>query len=334
VAATTHFTSSHNRLELDGQDAGPLLTVEGGEPYAEVVSEAGTTVGAVVGKHLGAVHYADITIECSLTPGPPLANWIAATLSRNAPSYDGAIVELDSNLNEVSRLKFQNAVVREIEFPGLDTTEKRRADLIVRLAPESTLRQAGSGVRHAIGADTTPVGATSKQQQTSNFQLTIDGLTGSSVTKVDPLVVGQVFTESLTTDRIPLLVPTGLRIPDLVVTLREAADWYAWRDAFMVAGIADERSGTLEYLAQDMKTVLVRIEFRGLGIHSLVAERTGDAVGGPRRMRASMYCENLTYVLPVAGSAPSSAQPPAPPSRVDVIAPLASRRPFARMKLG
>ena len=79
--AVTHLPS-HIRLELDGQDAGPLGSVEGGEPYAEVVQEAGTTPGAVVGKHLGAVHFADITIECSLTPGAPLANWIAATLGR------------------------------------------------------------------------------------------------------------------------------------------------------------------------------------------------------------------------------------------------------------
>jgi hypothetical protein len=117
------------------------------------------------------------------------------------------------------------------------------------------------------------------------------------------------------------------------VTLREAADWYAWRDAFIVAGTGAERTGTLEYLAQDLKQVLARIEFSGLGIHSLVAERAEGDAAGPRRIRVSMYCESLSYGSPVAASSTSStsiADGPTPPSRVDVIAPLASRRrPFA-----
>jgi hypothetical protein len=332
MAAATTYVTSLNRLELDGQDAGLLRSVEGGEPYGEVVQEGATTPGAVVGKRLGPVHYADIAIECSLTPSAPLANWIGATLGRRAPRHDGAIVELDRNYDEVSRLVFHHAVIHEIEFPALDAADTQQGYLTLRIAPESTRRHAGSGTWQAIGSDKSPV-ARDKGPRTCDFQLKVDGLTGSFVSKVHPLVVRQLLTESLAEDGSPRLTPGGLEIPDLVVTLREATDWYAWRDAFMVDRTGAERTGTLEYLAQDMKKVLARIAFSGMGIHSLVAERIEEGAAAPRRLRASMYCENLSYGLPLAMSTTSTAMEPTAPSRVAVIAPLASRRPFALTEL-
>jgi hypothetical protein len=329
AVATTTYVTSVNRLEVDGQDAGLVRSVEGGAPYGEVVKEVATTPGAAVGKRLGAVHYADIAVECSLSPSAPLANWIAATLGGSAPRHDGAIIEVDQAYSEVSRLAFHNALIREIEFPALDATDTQQAYLTLRIAPESTRRQPGSGARQAIAS---PMGARATVQRTSDFQLNVDGLTGSVVSKVDPLVVRQLLTEPLAEDRIPRLTPAGLEIPDLVVTLREAADWYAWRDAFMVDGTGAERGGTLEYVTQDMRTVRARIAFSGLGIHSLVAERIEEGAAGPRRLRAAMYCENLSYGPPVAAPT-TSTEEPAAPSRVEVIAPLASRRPFALTQL-
>jgi hypothetical protein len=331
MAVASAQVTSYRRLELDGQDAGPLRSIEGGEPYAEVLEEAAAIPGAAAGKHIGPPHYSDIVIECGLVPSAPIANWITGTLGRTAPRHDGAIVEIDRDFKEVSRLAFRNAIIREIEFPALDSADSRPAYLTLRLAPESTRRQGGSGARQPIG--TSPMGARARAPRTSDFQLKVDGLTGS-LSKVAPLVVKQVLAESVGEERFGGLAPAGLEIPDLVVTLRESADWYAWRDAFMVDGTGSERSGTLEYLAQDLKNVVGRIEFSGLGIHSLVAERAEEGVAGVRRVRASMYCENLSYGPPAAVSTSASApSEPTPPSRVDVITPLAARRPFALPEL-
>ena len=53
------YGAAYNRLELDGKDAEPLRSVEGGEPYGEVV-QAAVGAGNVIRKRIGALHYADI----------------------------------------------------------------------------------------------------------------------------------------------------------------------------------------------------------------------------------------------------------------------------------
>ena len=279
---------------------------------------------AVVGKRLGTVHYTDITIECSLTPSVPLARWIGATLGGSAALRNGAIVELDDD-KEASRLTFQHAFIREIAFPALDAGDKEQIYLTLRIAPELIRRQAGSGAPSPGDASARP-----KNHVPGAFKLKVDGLVSSSVSSIGPLVVRQVREESPVDElRSPLAAPMRLEIPDLVVTLREAEDWYAWRDAFIIDRTGPERTGTLEYLATDLTTALARIEFIGLGIHSLVTQRLDERTEGLRRIRASMYCENLSYHGPPAAVASTSGEARlVRPSRVDVTPPL--RQPLVR----
>ena len=327
MAVGRPYVTGHIRLELDGQDAGMLRSVEGGDPFAEVVEEPAVSSGAVIGKHLGVVRTADIVIECSMTPSPRVASWIDATLGRSFPVHDGAIVEFDLDHKEKSRLTFSSAFLREIEFPALDAAGKQEAYLKLRLAPELARRRPGSGAPLSIRDDTSSKNA--KSQSVSNFRLKVDGLAGSSVSRVEPLVVRQVLEESLGEHR-PVSGPR-LEIPDLVVTMHESADWFAWRDDFMINRNQTERNGTLEHLSQDLGAVLSRIELSGLGIHSLVMERTDARSEATRRVLSSMYCEKLSYVLPAAVSAGSTGEPITPQSRVEVIAPLTGRRSFERV---
>ena len=325
MAINRQYLNRRSRLELDGQDAGLLRSVEGGEPYGTVIEDVPTGQGAVVGKRLGTVHYTDITIECTLTPSVPLASWIGATLGGSAAMRNGAIVELDDD-KEASRLTFQHAFIREIAFPALDAADKQTTHLTLRIAPELIRRQAGSGAPQPSRDDGS---ARTKSHVASAFKLKVDGLVSSSVSSIGPLVVRQVREESPIGELRPALAPMRLEIPDLVVTLREAEDWYAWRDAFIIDGRGPERTGTLEYLATDLTTALARIEFIGLGIHSLVTQRLDERTEGLRRIRASMYCENLSYHGPPATVASTSGEARlVRPSRVDVTPPL--RHPLVR----
>lgn len=297
------------RLEIEGQDAGPLRSAEGGEPYGEVVEVAYPGPHATVDKHIGAVHYADITVECAPSPSAPLMSWISAMLGGGAPARAGAIV------GRSSRLEFTNTAIREIEFPALDASSRQSdANLTVRLAPESTQRVAGTGQSTTYTAI--------QRFPPSAFRLRI-GTLGSNVGQVDALVVRQT--------------PAGLGVSDLVVTLPEDDDWYAWRDAFLGPfgpNYGAEMTGTLEYLSQSGTTTLAKIDFTGLGIHSLVAESAGGTPSyGPPRMRVSMYCESLHYsvsaspptALPQKGGKGTISFTGKVRSRVDVIASLAER---------
>ena len=316
------YSATYNRLELDGQDAGPLRSVEGGEPFGEVVQTAGA--GNVIRKRIGALHYADISIELGLIPSGPVANWISATLGRSLPRHSGAIVEFDDNYREISRLKFEHAAIHEVEFPALDAAQQEPAYLTIRLAPEQTERQTGSGVQQSKDPNLVRGATRTKPPRRCDFQLQIDGLDATRVSAVSPLVVRQVSGEAMAGEQRVYGTP-ALEIPDLVVTLAEAADWYAWRDTFIVGATGPERTGKLEYLSPGGKDVLAWIEFSGLGIHSLVRERSEEGAQGIRHARAAMYCGNLSYG-PVVAPSPAPDAPwerLTPQSRVDVTVPLA-----------
>jgi hypothetical protein len=329
MALPPTYSAAYNRLELDGKDAEPLRSVEGGEPFGEVV-QAAVGAGNVIRKRIGALHYADISIELGLVPSGPVANWISATLGGSLHRHSGAVVEHDDNYREISRLTFEDAAIHEVEFPALDAAQQEPAYLTIRLAPDRTQRQTGSGAQRSKDPDMIR-GARTKPPRRCDFRLQIDGLDATRVSAVGPLVVRQVIGERMAGEERVYGTPV-LEIPDLVVTLAEAADWYAWRDAFIVGATGPERTGKLEYLSPDRKDVLAWIEFSGLGIHSLVRERSEEGVQRIRLARASMYCGNLSYG-PVVTPSPA---PDAPwesltlRSRVDVTPPLAGERVPAR----
>jgi hypothetical protein len=331
MAQASTYGAAYNRLELDGSDAGSPRSVEGGDPYGEVVQVA-VGAGSVSGKRIAAVHYADIAIETELVPTGPLADWIRATLGGNLLRHSGAIVEHDQNYRETSRLIFHDAVIHEVEFPALDANRRDPAYLTVRLTPEKTERKAGSG---AVQPKNPGMIRSAKQPRISNFQLQIDGLDAKRVSEVGSLVVRQVIGEPMVGEERLYEAPRWLEIEDLVATLPEAKDWYAWRDAFLFKGPGPERSGSLEYLSPDTKDVLARLEFSGLGIHSLVRERSETGAEAVRRVRASMYCGSLSFGPAVAPS-PAAAAPDGarmrltPRSRVDVAVPLGPERALAR----
>ncbi len=98
--------------------------------------------------------------------------------------------------------------------------------------------------------------------------------------------------------------PINLEFPNLVVTLADAkaGTFYDWHDSFVVRGNdadAQEKSGSLQYLAPDLKTTFFTVNFSHLGIFRL--DRVSAASGSPaiQRVVAEMYCEQITF-----GSAP------------------------------
>lgn len=305
-------------LWLEGQDSGRLHSVEGGEPYGEVVALTYPPPGRSIEKAISAVHYVDIALACSAVPPAPLMGWISGMLGGLAPVHAGAVVP-EQAYTKQARLEFTNAVIREVEFPGLNAAARQPVYMTVRVAPGLTRRVSGS--------QPSSVGAVGSSLYSSDFTLKIPGLDCSHVAEIGPLVVSQT--------------PNGLDVADLVVTLPEDEDWYDWRDDLLGAthlGYASpfRKTGTLEYISR--QALLARIDFTGLGIHSLVVEpATASATRSNRRMRVSMFCESLRYTVvappPTADATTKliEASGGAIPSRVDAIAPLAARllRPTA-----
>jgi len=283
-------------LELDGAQAGWLTSVSGGDAEGEVVHEP---VGpdAVVRKHLGSVRYTDIELAAGAGMEKAFFDWVAATLTQRFTRKDGTVVSVDSASKEVARLSFFNAIVREITFPALDAASKEAAQLTVRVSPEFARRSKGSGAKVTAPS----AGKRQKTWLPSNFRLKIDSVDCKNVSKIQAITVEQKAEQSQVGEmRDAEKDPAHAEIGDLVVTVAEShsADFVGWHDDFVIKGnngAGAEKTGTLEFLAPDLKEVLFTLEFKGLGIFKLEREApagTGETI---RMLRASIYCEELVF---------------------------------------
>jgi hypothetical protein len=270
--------------------------VEGGMASADVVGEK---IGpdSIRHKHISDVKYAPITISVGTGMTRAFYDWVSTGLSRSSSFKDGAIIDTDFERNELSRLQFTKGLITEIGFPALDGSSKDTARMTIKIAPEYTRHKKGSGTLD-------PSAPAGKKWLPSNFRLSIAGLEGATkrVNKIEALTIKQKTVERATGEiREAAIEPSTLEIPNLVVTLPEAdaAGFFDWHQSFVVdgnCGADREKTGTLEYLASD-GTVLFTLNLSGLGIFKLTPDKVEAGGENIRRVKAEMYCENLTFSI-------------------------------------
>jgi hypothetical protein len=121
------------------------------------------------------------------------------------------------------------------------------------------------------------------------------------VNKIDGLTVRPVLVQLQVGDqRSSEKELSHLEIPNLVVTLPDAAaqSFYDWHEDFVIKGNNDksrEKSGTLEFLAPNLKDVLFKLTLSNLGIFSLKSVPSGTNTATIRQVQAEMYCEQISF---------------------------------------
>ena len=296
AAAPRASGTSRFALEVDGASVGVLKGYAGGTIGAEVVEEAPGEDG-VIRKHLGRIQYEDLSLTTtSDLLKPPFFNWVADTLGRNFTPHDGSVRAFDFNFKETREVRFENGLLTEVGFPSLDAGAKEAALFGFVVKPGNLQVKAGSGDKVTV-----PLGK-AKQAQRSNFRLTIDGL-GKAAPKVSKIDAFRVKMQVLSFGDEGCspgeFGPGPLAIDDLVIRCAESAaqELYDWHQDFVIKGACGgeskgERAGTLELLTPDLKTVLLTIQFKGLGIHELSVETSGPGEG-ISSVVARMYCEEV-----------------------------------------
>jgi hypothetical protein len=237
-----------------------------------------------------------------------LYGWIKATLDRKYERHNGAIVSASFDNREMSRMTFNQALIREIGFPALDAASKDAAKMRIQISPEITRFVRSSGA--TTTAAKFPISAQiQKRWLPANFRLKIEGLDEACarVNKIDAITIKQKVAESsIGEQRVYQKEPGSLEIPNLVITVPEAyADgFYKWHEDFVIRGMNGqdkERGGTLEYLTPTLTEVLFKLTFSGLGIFKLAPEKAEAGAEIIRRVKAEMYCEDMRFdFLPAA----------------------------------
>lgn len=289
AAINTPYGPSRFALELDGQNVGWLSSVEGGDATAEVITEAARG-GPLEKKHLANLLYRDLAVTLQGMPNKNLLAWVQELVGNKQRARNGAVVEVDMNGKIVSRLEFLNAVLTEVQLPGVDGSSKDVATWALVIHPETTRQQAASGNL------TLPVDK-AKAAISSNFRFSIAGLeTATRQTyAIAPIHIAQpVVTAEVGGQRSPSSTKP-VSFGALQVSLSQAAiePVNVWFQDFVVKGNNTderERSATLEYLSADMKTVLMTVNFKGVGIFELAKDYAPTA---PRRSLANFYVEGV-----------------------------------------
>lgn len=275
--------TTHDRfvLVLDGVVCGLVTSAEGGDISAPVVREPG---GAFVRKHLGPPVVEPIRLSLDLSLNPVVYQWIGGTWQGKASAKSGSLIAVDMNNQPQTELAFEHAVIAATTVPAVDASSKAPARLGLTLDPASATRGPASGP--VTGLAVKP----KKPWLQANFRLQIDGLDTTRVGKVDAITV-------------PAAQTGGTDFPDLGVLLAEttAESWFQWHEDFVVNGNNDsphEKSGSLEFLAADLKTKLGAVKLSGLGIHRLTREEQPE--GSPAqlaRLAAQLYCQRMELAV-------------------------------------
>jgi len=316
-----HYSAGKFMLELEGQAAGYIHSVEGGEPFASVVAEAADAKG-VVRKSPGPLAYEPIRLSFGSGMGVTVYQWMADMLTGSQTAKNGAIVFLNYNGSEQSRLEFAKGLITEITFPALDAASKDQARFVL------TLRPATTNVSKASAGAKGPSASTKKQKNWSgaNFRLKLDGLSTSNVIKIDAITVTQAVTGEL--DSV-ILQPVD--IPNVVFAVREvdAKEVSDWFDDFIIKGNSSkERNGTLEFLETNLKDTLFALTLSNVGIIRIHRERSEQGAEVIARVRVTSYCEAMTFnstddavtaAAATTGGAPEAAPGPAGGGASDAV---------------
>ncbi len=281
-------------LELDGFLCGWLWFVEGGSATASVLEDSPGPDGAV-NKRLGAVTQDDLILYCGADLSRRFYDWLEQFANRQAQRRSGAIIYLDAQRREVSRLVFTEALPVEVGFPALDAMVRETAVLMVRLAPQATRFTAEGAGRPFNVSERSAV-----DWLGCRFRVDVDGLSQAAgqALCVEPILLR--YRPSLEAGPGPLS-PAGAAarfdVSNLAVALPTASApvfqaWFEESTRKNAKPSTVEKNARVDYLAADSSTVLFSLLLERLGLFTLetVFYDTGER-SIPLTL-ARLYCEN------------------------------------------
>jgi hypothetical protein len=276
------YTAGKFALEIDGQFAGWLESVEGGHATSDSGVESGRA-GLEQKRGLGA-KYEDIRVNCGTGMSRNFYDWIQASLERRFSRKSGAVIACDYNYTEKSRMDWTNALITEVGFPACDASSKDAARMSITFSPEATRMSTRTGASVGGVYSGGRNAQVQKKWLPANFRLQIAGLEAACtrVNKIEAIVVGQGRSAGYEARG----MAGGLQASNLVVTLpeRDADLFTKWHEESVKggAGAGKETGGTLVYLTPDLRDALFTLTFRGLGISKVIRGRMGGGENIPR----------------------------------------------------
>lgn len=280
-------------LVLDGVAVGAVQRVEGGEPFATVITTTGTPGSPIEKKHVGLVDIQPIQISFGLDVDARLFDWIAEWLEGRQTAKDGSLVFSDNNLKIAARLDFSRAIITGLSWPTLDAGAKDSLAITLTIQPEATARRAGGEVVTLTPSKRKNVGV-------NCFRFALGALDASRIESVQmPAVTTRTQLDPIGQGRQPMRTVGPMVVSNLTLTLpsAHAEPYFDLADRFLMQGHAtdaDELTARVDLLALDGRKVLLTVVLGNVGVVRVAPTvwlRGADAV---QRVRAEFYCERVS----------------------------------------
>lgn len=288
------YASGNVALELEGQFAGLLSGVEGGNPFADIISE-GVGPDMIQRKRSGQPRFEDILFDINMSQiTKPLSGWITDTLTKGPVQKSGAIVYADFQNKEVKRMEFLGGVLVEVGTPVCEGASKDQAGLSLRITPQSTRFMGASG------KPLQPIGSKAKSISSSNFRFNVQGLEQACkrIIKVEAIVARRLAPQTSIGQEKFKAAPGVLDCSLVSILLPEidGGPFYAWFDDAVLKGKqGGERAGLLEWFDPTGKGVEASAQLGGLGIVRYALEPANIKSGSV--VRVEMYSETMNLTI-------------------------------------
>ena len=298
------YTSGHFELVIDGQKSTAYLkSVDGGHVIANVIDEPIGTHNQRI-KSISTLDIEPFTLDFGISGAKDVLKWIRSSWKKTYSRRNGMITHANFDLQRTYEHEFFEAMITETTFPALDGAAKDTAYLKVKIQPERVLER-----KIPPGAKVSPEGGVKQKLWTANsFRLTIDGFKGFEYTnKIEAFTIKQGVKKNFIGEhRFPQIEPTKLEFPHIVGTLGldYADDLLAWRDKYHRDGsseVDNQRTGELEFLGPDKKTVIFSINLFEVGIHKVALQQSQANQDSIKRVKYELYVGYMEMDGPALG---------------------------------
>jgi T4-like virus tail tube protein gp19 len=300
MANERSYTAGRFALELDGQIAGYIKSVAGGNIKGEVaVHQLGPN--NLQKKHLATIVHEPFTVEVGMGMTRGFYDWIQASFDKRHKAMSGEVVAANFDYEAQSARVFTDAHISELTIPALDGSSKEPAYMTVKFDPERIRfeRRGGEKLNGTISNAT-------KKWLCCNWRFELGQLPCARVAKVDSFTWKQsVIKDEVGQFREPTKHPAKVEVPNLKLTISMAdiEPWRQWHQTFVIDGKCadtDELTGTLTFLGPDLDERLAHIDFDHVGIISLQESKREANKEEVARFEVELYCEEMKFHYDVA----------------------------------
>lgn len=281
---------------VDGVSAGNVLGWDGGD--ARLAGAVTGAAGVATDKVAGGVSFAPMALRVPFPPDPAVGAWVNEMASGLRSPRRLVVTDADATGKLVEGYELQGAVLSEVELPEFNAA--RTSPAVMRVVLTGTAGRAVSPPA-VLGALSAPISS-------AGFQLTIPGIDGAGVSRIESIKVAsgdsQLAPLSGVTGGKSL---TGPRVANILVTVAHArvATWQAWLAESVRQAAPVKRDGAIVLLSPTMRASSVSLNLHGCSLVRL--SRPPDSAGVPAYYLAELACERISF-----GGLPAPAAPAAP----------------------